>query len=136
MKLHYLIGWCVLLAVAMFNGALREFTYGRHVAELSAHQLSCVTGILLFAIVIHQFVQRWPPAAAREAWFIGVFWMLLTVAFEFLFFHYVGGHSWEALLANYDMASGRLWPLILLWMLVAPYLFYRLRGYGNARRVS
>lgn len=127
MKLRYLIGWCVLLAVAMLNGMLREFTYGRYVAELSAHQLSCVTGILLFAIVIHRFVQRWPPASAREAWFIGAFWMLLTLAFEFLFFHYVGGHSWKALLANYDMASGRLWPLILLWVLVAPYFFYRLR---------
>jgi hypothetical protein len=134
MKLRYLIGWCVLLAVAMFNGALREFTYGRYVAELSAHQLSCVAGILLFAIVIHQFVQRWPPASAREAWFIGAFWMLLTVAFEFLFFHYVGGHSWEALLANYDMASGRLWPLILLWVLVAPYFFYRLQQRQVTRR--
>lgn len=134
MKLHYLIGWCVLLAVAMFNGMLREFTYGRYVSELSAHQLSCVTGILLFAIVIHQFVRRWPPVSAREAWFIGAFWMALTLAFEFLFFHYVGGHSWEVLLANYDMASGRLWPLILLWVLVAPYVFFRLRQRKTTRR--
>ncbi|MDO8310908.1 MAG: hypothetical protein Q7T25_03100 [Sideroxyarcus sp.] len=125
-KLRYLIAWFVLLVVAMINGALRDFTYGKHVPELLANQLSCVSGILLFAVVIHQYVRRWPPASAREAWYIGLFWMALTVAFEFLFFHYVGGHSWEALLANYDIASGRLWPLILLWVLVAPYLFYRL----------
>lgn len=123
---RYLVGWFVLLAVAMVNGALRESTYGKYVSELSAHQLSCVTGILLFALVIHQYVRRWPPASAREAWRIGIFWTLLTVAFEFLFFHYVGGHSWEALLANYDIASGRLWPLILVWVMVAPYVFYRI----------
>ena len=63
--------------------------------------------------------------SARQAWYIGLFWLALTVAFEFLFFHYVGGHSWAELLANYDIASGRLWPLILLWVTVAPYLFYR-----------
>lgn len=127
MKLRYLHAWFVLLLVAVMNGGLRDLTYGRYVSELLAHQISCVIGIALFAVVISQFVRRWPPASAREAWFIGVFWMALTVAFEFLFFHYVGAHSWEALWANYDLASGRLWPLILLWVLVAPYLFYRMR---------
>lgn len=126
MKLRYLYAWLVLLLVAVINGGLRDFTYGRHVSELLAHQISCVIGIALFAVVISQYVRRWSPASAREAWFIGAFWMVLTVAFEFLFFHYVAGHSWEALLANYDLASGRLWPLILLWVLVAPYSFYRL----------
>ncbi|TAJ78301.1 MAG: hypothetical protein EPO42_08130 [Gallionellaceae bacterium] len=126
MKLRYLYAWFVLLLVAIVNGGLRDLTYGKHVSELLAHQISCVIGIALFAVVISQHVRRWPPASAREAWFVGVFWMALTVAFEFLFFHYVGGHSWEALLANYDMARGRLWPLILLWVLVAPYFFYRI----------
>ena len=130
--LRYLAAWFVLLVVAMINGALRESTYGKYVSELSAHQLSCVTGILLFAVVIHQNVRRWPPASAREAWRIGLFWMALTVAFEFLFFHYVGGHSWEVLLANYDMSAGRLWPLILLWVAVAPYVFYRYSRHGGS----
>ncbi|MBI4807818.1 MAG: hypothetical protein HY799_02550 [Nitrosomonadales bacterium] len=109
----------------MLNGALRESTYGKFVSELSAHQISCLTGILLFAVVIRQYVRLWPPVSAREAWQIGLFWMGLTVAFEFLFFHYVGGHSWQVLLANYDISAGRLWPLILLWVAVAPYVFFR-----------
>ncbi|MDO8988659.1 MAG: hypothetical protein Q7U91_03405 [Sideroxyarcus sp.] len=127
MKLRYLGAWFVLLALAMVNGALRELTYGKHVSELLAHQLSCVSGILLFAVVIRLFVRRWPPASAREAIYIGLFWMALTVAFEFLFFHYVTGHPWEVLLANYDMASGRMWPLVLLWVAVAPWLFFAVR---------
>jgi hypothetical protein len=131
MKLRYVAAWFVLLLAAMVNGSLRELTYGKHVSELLANQLSCVSGIFLFAVVIHQYVRRWPPASAREAWYIGMFWMVLTVAFEFLFFHYLGGHSWEALLANYDIASGRLWPLILLWVLIAPYFFYQLHNKQN-----
>lgn len=126
--IRYLLAWFVLLLVAMFNGALREFTYGKHVSELLAHQLSCISGILLFAVVIRQYVRLWPPVSAREAWQIGLLWMALTVAFEFLFFHYVAGHPWQVLLANYDMSAGRLWPLILLWVAVAPRLFWHYAG--------
>jgi hypothetical protein len=126
MQIRHVAAWFVLLAVAIMNGGLRDLTYGKYLSELHANQISCASGILLFAVVIREFVNRWPPASAREAWFIGAFWLVLTMAFEFLFFHYVGGHSWAELLANYDVASGRLWPLILVWVTVAPYFFYRL----------
>ena len=131
--MRYLAAWIVLLLVAMINGALRDFTYGKHVSELLAHQLSSLSGIVLFGVVFHQFVRHWPPASARHALTIGLFWMALTVAFEFLFFHYAAGHSWEELLANYDIARGRLWPLILMWVALGPYVFYRLFNY-RARR--
>lgn len=125
-RLRHLLAWLVLLGVAMLNGTLRDFSYGRHMSELSAHQLSTVIGMLLFGLVIHRYVRRWPPGSALEAGCIGMFWLLLTVAFEFLFFHYVAGHPWQVLLENYDMAAGRLWPLLLCWVAVAPYLFFRL----------
>ncbi|OGS82670.1 MAG: hypothetical protein A2061_09230 [Gallionellales bacterium GWA2_59_43] len=127
MKARYLYAWFVLLAVAVINGALRESTYGKHVSELLAHQLSCVTGIFLFGVVFYLYVRRWPFASGRQALCVGLFWMALTVAFEFLFFHYVGGHSWAILRANYDLSAGRLWPLILLWVGFAPYFFNRFR---------
>jgi hypothetical protein len=123
--LRYLIAWLAMLVVAFVNGGLREFTYGKHLSALAANQLSCVSGIILLGTVIYLYQRRWPFASARQAWSAGLFWMVLTVAFEFLFFHYVGGEPWEALLANYDIVHGRLWPLILLWVAVAPYLFYR-----------
>jgi len=124
--LRYLNTWFVLLAVAVINGGLRDLTYGKHMPALPANQLSCVSGILLFGVVFYFYVRRWPPASARQSLSIGMFWMALTVAFEFLFFHYVAGHPWAELLANYDITEGRLWPLILLWVASGPYFFYRL----------
>jgi hypothetical protein len=53
--------------------------------------------------------------------------MALTIAFEFLFFHFVGGHPWSELLANYNLAGGRGWVLLLVWVGVALYVFYRLK---------
>jgi hypothetical protein len=70
-------------------------------------------------------MRHWKLDSARLAIYLGLFWMVLTVAFEFLFFHYVGGRPWAVLLENYDMASGQLWPLILVWVAIAPLLFYR-----------
>jgi hypothetical protein len=134
--LRYLIAWFVMLLIAMVNGALRDFTYGRHVPELLAHQLSSLSGIILFGVVFYQFVRRWPPDSARQAICIGLFWMALTVAFEFLFFHYVAGHSWTELLANYDIAHGRLWPLILLWVAFGPYVFHRYFRMRTLRQIA
>ncbi len=122
---RYLIAWFAMLLVSVANGALRDFTYGRYLPELLAHQLSTLSGIVLLGGVIYLFVRRWPPASARQALSIGLFWMVLTVAFEFLFFHYAGGHSWGELLANYDLPGGRLWPVLLAWVAFAPYIFFR-----------
>jgi hypothetical protein len=53
------------------------------------------------------------------------------VAFEFLFGHYLGGATWESLLADYDLRQGRLWPLVLVTVLVAPWLASLVRSRGN-----
>ncbi|MDP2142596.1 MAG: hypothetical protein Q8J80_00545 [Gallionella sp.] len=127
MKIRYLVAWFAMLLVSVLNGTVRDYSYGRHMPELSAHQLSTLIGIVLLGAVIRLYMRRWPFASARQALGVGLFWMALTVAFEFLFFHYLGGHTWSALLENYDVLAGRLWPLILLWLAFAPYFFYRFR---------
>ncbi|BCK87856.1 hypothetical protein MIZ01_1653 [Sideroxyarcus emersonii] len=129
--MRYLAAWFAMLAVATVNGALRDLTYGRRLPALLADQLSCLSGILLLGAVIYLYVRRWPFVSAKQAWLAGLFWMVLTAGFEFLFFHYAAGHPWPELLANYDVMSGRLWPSILLWVAVAPYVFYRLAARRN-----
>lgn len=121
----YLVAWFAMLLVSVANGVIRDLTYGKQIDALSAHQISCVTGILLLGIVIERFIRHFPPASGRQALLTGVFWLALTVAFEFLFFHYVGGHSWSELWGNYDVLNGRLWVFVLLWVALAPYVFFR-----------
>ncbi|HEX5394133.1 MAG TPA: hypothetical protein VFW68_12670 [Rhodocyclaceae bacterium] len=120
-----LAAWCAMLVASVANGALRDLTYGRYVSELAAHQISTVTSLILLGAIIRAFVRRYPPASASQALRIGLAWMGMTIAFEFLFFHYVGGHSWTALLANYNVRQGRIWILVPLWLALAPWLFHR-----------
>ncbi|WP_301276862.1 hypothetical protein [Dechloromonas sp.] len=121
-----LLAWLVMLVVSVLNGIARDVGYGRELDPLVAHQLSTLYGTTLLGVVIGAYARRWPFASASAAWRAGGLWLALTVAFEFIFFHYVSGHSWEELLVNYDLTAGRLWPVLLLWIAVAPAVFRRL----------
>lgn len=122
---RYLIAWLPMVPLAIGNGALRQTWYGRHVSELAAHQISTATALVLFAIYIGFVIRSLRPVSGRQAIAVGLLWLGLTVAFEFLFGHYVAGQSWRALLHDYHLLAGRLWVLVLAWLALSPYLFYR-----------
>lgn len=107
------------------NGTLRQFTYGRHMPELAAHQLSTVTGILLTSAAVWALNRTWPIGSARAAWTIGAGWLVMTIAFEFGFGHYIAGHSWSRLFADYKLLEGRVWSLFLAWIAVLPYVIWK-----------
>lgn len=127
----YLLYWLVLMALAIANGILREGTYGKHIPELRAHQLSTLIGATVFGVAVWLFSRRWPPESAAQALYIGLSWLAMTLCFEFLFGHYVAGHSWSRLLQDYDLLSGRVWPLLLVWVTVLPYIVFRVGGSGT-----
>jgi hypothetical protein len=113
-----------MVCIAIANGVARQTWYGRHLSELRAHQLSSLSALVLLGLYMWFSLRVLPPASAAQARAIGVLWLALTVAFELLFGHYVAGHSWSRLFQDYNLLSGRLWALILLWLTVAPSLFY------------
>lgn len=124
--LKYLLCWCLLALVAIVNAVLREFTYGKVLAELIAHQISTVTAIILTGSLMWWINRVFAFASARQALLVGLIWFSLTIAFEFSFGHFVAGHSWDKLFADYNIFQGRVWSLFLIWILFMPYIFYQL----------
>ena len=123
----YLLAWIPMVFIAIGNAAIRETLFAKRLGDHRAHQLSCATGIFLFAIYGWALVRVWPPASSGEALAIGLVWFALTVAFEFTFGHFARGISWGELLGDYNILTGRLWVLVLLWVTVAPWIFYILQ---------
>jgi hypothetical protein len=117
--------WVLLAVVAIANGILREGTYGKFIPELAAHQVSTVTAIIAFGGVVWLANRWWPIESVSQALTIGTCWLVMTIAFEFGFGHYVAGHSWQTLLADYNLLEGRVWLLFLLWVAVVPFVIYR-----------
>ena len=115
-----LIIWFLLLIFPVLNGAIREDLITPRFGEQGGHIGS--TAILCAAIILVAcFSISWiGPKNGREALVVGVVWVALTVAFEFLAGHYVFGNSWERLIADYNVFRGRIWILVLLANLFAP----------------
>ena len=120
------IAWLGGIPIAILNGGARNYLYGPYMKELLAHQISCFTAMALFAAYFWILNRRWSMTSPQEALIIGFNWLVLTVIFEFLFGHYVMGHTWERLFQDYNIFKGRLWSLVLLWNFMVPYVIFRL----------
>lgn len=127
MVLRYTLAWLPMVVLAVLNGTLREFTYGKAMSELHAHQLSSVTLILIFAAYVWLLSSRWPLYTPGQAIVVGLIWLVLTVLFEFGMGCYISHQSWEQLLQAYNIFAGNLWPLVLVAVAVLPALAFWLR---------
>jgi hypothetical protein len=125
---RYLLAWVPMVFIAIGNGAVREAWLTPRLGELHGRQLSTVILILLFAGYVWGATKLLRIRTDREAAAIGAVWLALTLLFEFALGRFVSGLSWREMLAEYDMSAGRLWPLVPLWVAIAPYLFYRIRS--------
>ena len=119
----YALAWLPMPLIGIINGSIRQFGYGKFMSELVAHQISTLTGIILFGLYVWFLSRLWRIESSSQALTIGVMWLSLTVAFEFVFGHYVMGNPWSILLHDYNFLEGRLWVLVLIWITTAPLIF-------------
>ena len=123
----WLIGWLGLVLVALLNGTLRQLGYQNWIGELAARQVATMVMIVLSAGYIWMLHRRWPIPSTGAALRIGGAWVLLTLLFEFGFGSFVERAPLSTLLADYDVAAGRTWVLVPIWVLVAPAVIRRLQ---------
>ncbi len=129
MLVRALVGWFCILGVAIINGGLRDALvrprFGEPVTEIFGASVLSGAAILAGFVVMR-------PAAAMHDWVaafgVSALWVALTLAFEFLFFHYVSGHSWRELLAAYRFWEGRLRVVVLLATAAAPFVGVKCRA--------
>ena len=128
MTVRAFLAWFVILILAILNGALRQSLLIPRIGDRAGHVVSTLLLSLLVFMATWILLPWIHPTTARDAWLIGAFWVSLTLACEFLAGHYVFGNSWERLLADYNVAAGRIWVLVLITTLVAPALVFGIRS--------
>ena len=120
--------WLLFMVLAIVNAGIRNEVYKPVVGDLAAHQISSVIFIAIILIVTYAILRFSNLGLSDfEAFFMGTVWLILTIVFEFIAGHYVFGNPWEKLLADYNLLEGRIWSLVLLTILIAPYIANRLR---------
>lgn len=118
--------WLLLCAAAFTAGAARVKLLEPRLGEPAAHQIGTLLLCAIIAAAAYYVVAKWNLTPAN-ALLLGAIWFLMTLAFEFGFFHYGMGVPWEKLLADYNIATGRIWPLVLATDLLAPWLIAQCR---------
>ena len=114
--------WIILAVSAILVATIRNGVLLPQFGEQTAHQIGTLLFLILQFLIIYLFVKRIKLTETYIALFIGIFWLVLTIIFEFLFGHFVIGHSWEKLFADYNIFKGRLWLLVLLNNVIAPII--------------
>jgi hypothetical protein len=123
----YTLLWLGMPILAIINGTIRNLFYKDALGELFAHQLSTASLMVLIGAYTWLFGFLWRIQSTNQALIIGLIWVSLTIAFEFLFGHYIIGHPWARLLHDYNILQGRVWLLVLIWTALAPFTFYKLQ---------
>ena len=119
--------WLLILVCAVLNGVLREAVLLPTFGKPAAFVISGVVLSLLIVAVSLVLVPRLGPLSMPHAMYVGVFWLALTLAFEFGF-GLLGQHrSWAELMEVYTFKDGNIWPLVLALTLFSPAIVVRLR---------
>lgn len=116
--------WLLFMLIAVVSGVLRETLLTPFLGEHSAQQIGTVFVCGLIGATIWRFVRQLRPNPA-QALAIGLGWVAMTLLFEFGVFHFILGHPLSEMLAEYNLAAGRLWPLVLFTELLTPWLAIR-----------
>ncbi len=127
MYLRSVVTWVALAVLAVANGAVRNALISPRIGESGGHVVA--TGMLcaLIILVTMSLIKWLGPESGNDAVKIGLLWLLMTVAFEFLAGHFLFGHPWSRLFADYNVAKGRVWVLVLIATFFAPLLSARFR---------
>lgn len=121
------LAWLVLAVVMFANGAVRVLVLQPRLGERLARQVATGGGILIVCAAAFLFVRGSATPSGSELLKVGVLWLILTLGFEFGL-GLATGMTWPAMLADYDIREGRLWPLIPASALVAPWAWGSLLG--------
>ncbi len=120
--------WLVVIAVEFIHGALRAIFLVPVVGDFGSRQISVFTGSILIVVVAYLLVP-WLHTTEKESLiFVGVLWLVLTVAFEFSFGHFVFGRSWEGLASDYNIFRGGFLLIGMAVLTFAPVIAVRMRG--------
>jgi hypothetical protein len=128
MILRALAVWLVMLLLAVVNGAVRQAWLIPKLGAVTGRLVSTITLSALIAVVTWFTIAWIRPQSNGDSYAVGVLWITLTLAFEFLAGHFLFGSPCNELLEDYNLLRGRIWPLVLVTMVVAPRLCAIYRG--------
>ncbi len=120
--------WLVIVVAAILNGTFREKVL---VPTIGANVALPLSGILLAVLVfiITLILISFIGSQDYQVYiWVGIFWVVLTLSFEFLLGHFVAGKPWHEILQVFNVKKGDLFVVVLFITAVSPWLAAKVRG--------
>ena len=121
-----LLIWLAIIPLAILNGGLREMVFNPLIGERYAQPLSGVLLCVIIFVLCWIFIPRIGRGTAKTYWIIGFWWIILTILFETCF-GLLTGSSLAELIKAYDITTGNLWLLCVLFTGIVPWLSAKTR---------
>jgi hypothetical protein len=119
--------WLSIIPFAILNGGLREAFLNPRLEESYAQIVSGLILLSLIFVVSLIFIPRIGKGTEKTYWKIGLLWVALTVIFETVF-GLAMGNSFDDLLKAYDITTGNLLSVIVLFTGFAPWFTAKIRN--------
>lgn len=124
--LQYFLYWLPMIFLAFSNAALRQLVFIKYMNELRAHQVSTIVLIIVCSFYIWFIFPFIKLQNTKEAFLIGLFWVALTILFEFIM-GLISNRPMSTLFHDYNILAGRIWILFLLSLFFLPFLCFILK---------
>jgi len=113
--------WLAIIPLAFLNGGLREMVINPLIGEKYGQSISGVLLCIIIFAVCWLCIPRIGTGTTKTYCIIGLWWILLTILFE-TGFGLLIGNTFTELLKAYDITTGNLWLLVVLFLGIAPWL--------------
>ncbi|MCL1940121.1 MAG: hypothetical protein FWG04_05615 [Desulfovibrionaceae bacterium] len=121
-----LLIWLAIIPIAIINGVLRE----KILTHIIGNYAFFVSGIILISaifIITWIFLPRLGKGSQKTYIVIGLLWAALTVIFEFCMGIFVSGFSISQIITAYDITTGNIWLVVVIFTGFSPWLTAKLR---------
>ncbi|MDR0333629.1 MAG: hypothetical protein LBI15_09215 [Dysgonamonadaceae bacterium] len=118
--------WLPIIPLAILNGGLRDMFLTPWLGESYSRPISGFILCLLIFVVSLIFIPRIGKGEEKTYWKIGVLWIVLTIIVEMIL-GLIMGISFREMLKAYDITTGNLWLIVVLFMGITPWLVAKIR---------
>ena len=117
--------WLVMAVVMSVSGITRELVFKRMMAAGAADLLSAILGVALIALITAIGFRGLDDATFGGPLVLSAALVAATVLFETMLGRLIDHKSWAELLGHYNLLRGELWPLVLAWLAITPFVWAR-----------
>ena len=117
--------WSIMAVAMSVSGITRELVFKRIMDARSADVLSAIVGVALIALITSIGFRSIEGAALGGLLTLSAALVVATVLFETTLGRLVDHKSWAELLGHYNLQRGELWPLVLAWLAITPFVWAR-----------